>query len=197
MKMLMVILLSAMPVFAANNKAVKDVPDQFVIYAETASTRFIPSGYMGDFSDIRINQRWNQNPGSGKNCIQVTYSAERKQNAGWAGVYWQHPTNNWGDKKGGYNLTGYQTLTFMARGEKGGEYVDKFMIGGITGLTEEGDSGDTSSDAVELTKEWKSYSIDLKDVDLAHIIGGFGFVMNADTNSAGAVFYLDEIRLLK
>lgn len=54
-------------------------------------------------------------------------------------------------------------------------------MGGITGQTEEGDSADEYIERIELTPEWKQYTIDLQDVDLSHIIGGFVFAASADT----------------
>ena len=47
---------------------------------------------------------------------------------GWGGVVWQNPANNWGDKPGGWNLTGAKKLSFWARGDKGGEKVT-FLFG--------------------------------------------------------------------
>lgn len=176
----------------------KEVPAEFYVYANQGSrlNHYIPSGWMGDFGDLRFNQ--GSPKAQGDTCIQIKYSAERKQGAGWAGIFWQHPANNWGDKKtSNYNLSGFKKLVFNARGEKGGEYIDKFMVGGIQSQTEEGDSDEVSSDAIELTKEWKTYSIDLKDRDLSHIVGGFGFALNGDSNPTGATFYLDDIRYEK
>lgn len=175
----------------------KEMPKDFFVYTERGSrdNHYIPSGWMGDFGDLKFNQGWAIKPAVGKTCIQIKYSAERKQGAGWAGIYWQSPANNWGDKKGGFDLSAYKTLTFMVRGEKGGELIDKFMIGNITGQTEEGDSDSVESEPIELTKEWKTYSLDLSRANLKHIIGGFGFAMNSDSNTNGAVFYIDEIRL--
>lgn len=190
---MMVLLLSGLSLAAAPK--VKD--KEFVIYTERGdrSNHYIPSGWMGDFGDLKFNQAWPTNPGAGKSCIQIKYTGERKQGAGWTGIYWQHPANNWGDKKGGFDLSGYKTLTFMARGEKGGELIDKFMIGGITGQTEDGDSDNAQTDSIELTKDWKQYSIDLSKCDLKKIIGGFGFALNSDSNPSGATFYVDEIKL--
>ena len=150
---------------------------------------------MGDYGDLKFNQGWTTKPASGKSCIRVDYSAERKQGAGWAGVYWQAPANNWGNKRGGFDLSGYKSLTFQVRGEKGGEIIDKFMIGGIAASTEMGDSDEASSDSIELTKEWQPITIDVQFLDMSYIIGGFGFAMNADNNPNGAVFYIDEIKL--
>ena len=160
--------------------------DAFYVFTERGSrlNHYAPSGWMGDFGDLKINQGWakgveklaakddksfnkGKDPASLKDetCIQVTYTAERKQGAGWAGIYWQNPANNWGDKKGGYNLTGYTKLTFWAKGEKGGEVVDKFYMGGITGQTEEGDSDEGSISPVKLTKDWQKYEISLTGLD--------------------------------
>ena len=195
---------------------------EFYVYHDRGfrGNHYIPSGWMGDFGDLKMNQGWPKNanaPAKSKEgkgskadetktpvaqpgedtCIQIKYSAERKQGAGWAGIYWQSPANNWGDKKGGFDLSAYSKLTFMARGEEGGETIDKFFIGGITGQTEEGDTDEASVSPVTLTKEWKTYEISLKGLDMSHIIGGFGFAANADSNPNGLTMYVDEIKLVK
>jgi hypothetical protein len=191
-----------------------DTDPTFYVFSEKGSrlNHYIPSGWMGDFGDLKINNGWTKGVAKPKDakakkpkgvdekdetCLQISYSGERKQGHGWAGIYWQHPANNWGDKRGGYNLTGYKKLVFWARGEKGGETIDKFFTGGISGQTEEGDSDEASVSPVSLTKEWKEYTIDLTGLDLSHIIGGFGFAANADANPNGVVMYVDEIRYEK
>jgi hypothetical protein len=206
-------------VFAAppqeKSKAVPVTGDVFYIYTERGSrlNHFIPSGWMGDYGDLKYNPGWKEKVEKPKTkdskkskdplldkdetCIQLKYTAERKQGAGWAGIYWQHPANNWGDKRGGYDLSGFTKMTFWARGEAGGEMVDKFFIGGITGQTEEGDSDEASSNQIELTKDWKQYEIDLTGRDLSHIIGGLGFAVNAESNPNGLTMYIDEIKLVK
>lgn len=208
--------------YSADAKPMKKVTgvegDTFYVYANRGSklNHYIPSGWMGDHGDLKFNPGWVKNQAAKKDgkdskakpgdaaagssedtCIQVKYTAERKQGNGWAGIYWQHPSNNWGDKRGGYDLSAYSKLTFMAKGEQGGELIDKFFIGGITGQTEEGDSDEANVSPVTLTKEWKKYEIPLKGLDLSHIIGGFGFAANADSNPDGFVLYLDEIKLEK
>ncbi len=193
--------------------------DVFFVFHERGSrlNHYAPSGWMGDYSDLHINMGWIKDVAKPKGAkaaakkaavadvdadkdetsMQFKYTAERKQGAGWAGVYWQHPANNWGDKRGGYDLSGYTKLVFWAKGEKGGEVVDKFFIGGITGQTEEGDTDEASISPVQLTKDWKEYSIPLTGLDLSHIIGGFGFAINADSNPNGATLFLDEVRFEK
>lgn len=184
---------------ASPTKTVPSTQGTFYVFTERGSrlNHYIPSGYMGDWDDVKMNPSWEKKPGEGKYCIKITYSAGRKQGAGWSGVYWQDPANSWGDKKGGYNLSGFTKLTFMARGEKGGESLDKIGMGGITGQTEDGDSDQASIEGIELTKDWKKYQIDLAGLDLSHIIGGFVWVANAESNPQGATFFLDEIRFEK
>jgi hypothetical protein len=166
----------------------------FGVYSENASrdNHYIPSGWMGDYGDIKINPAWTENPRNGKYCFKVTYSARATQNAGWAGIFWQQPANNWGDKKGGYNLTGATMLTFWARGEKGGERIAEFKVGGITG--EYPDSDSSTVGPIELTKDWQKYTIELKDRDLSNIIGGFCWSASRDDNPDGFVIYLDDVQ---
>lgn len=156
---------------------------------------FIPSGWMGDYGDIKLDENWKDNPHSGKTCIKFTYTAQGKQGANWAGMFWQNPANNWGEKKGGFDLRGAKKLTFWARGEKGDERIQEFKVGGISGTYPDSDSNGIGP--IDLTKEWKQYTIDLTDLDLSHISGGFCWATNADSNPEGAVFYLDDTQFEK
>lgn len=164
----------------------------FYIYHDAWNrlNHYCPSGWMGDYGDIKLDENWKKNPAGGKTCIKITYTAEMKQGAGWAGIYWQNPPNNWGTMKGGYDLTGAKKVFFYARGEKGGELIE-CKIGGITGRYP--DSAAATSGVIELSKKWKLYSIDLSDLDLSYISGGFCVVFSKQMNPDGCSFYLDEI----
>ncbi len=172
-------------------------PDVFYVYDDKGSPKnhFIPSGWMGDYGDLKISDADATNPKSGKTAIKWTYSGEAKQGANWAGAFWQNPANNWGEKMGGYDLSAYKRLTFWARGAKGNERIAEFKIGGISG--EHGDSDAASIGPIELTKDWKQYTIDLADKNLAHIIGGFCWSASRDDNPDGFVIFLDDIRFEK
>ena len=165
----------------------------FAVYVENGSkeNHYAPSGWMGDYGDIKINLAATEKPRSGNTSIKITYSAKMTQGAGWAGIYWQQPANNWGEKKGGYDLTGTSKLTFWARGANGGEKIAEFKCGGITG--EFPDSDSASIGPIELSTEWQKYTIDLKDRDMSHIIGGFCWAASKDDNPNGFVMYLDSI----
>ncbi len=165
----------------------------FAIYVENASkdNHYAPSGWMGDFGDLKLNQACTETPRSGNTCIKITYSGKMAQGAGWTGIFWQQPANNWGEKKGGYDLTGAKQLTFWAKGGNGGEKIAEFKMGGITG--EYPDSDSAAIGPIELTKEWQKYTIDLAGKDLSNIIGGFCFAASKDDNPNGAIIYLDDI----
>lgn len=167
----------------------------FYVYADKNSpgNHFIPAGYMGDSSDIVLTTEALDNPYAGSTCIKIAYSNRASNGARWAGVYWQNPANNWGSSaSGGFDLTGARKLTFWARGEKGGERIEEFKMGGIAGVYPDSDSAGIGP--VLLTQEWKQYTISLTGKDLSHIIGGFAWATNLDVNPNGCVFYLDEIR---
>jgi hypothetical protein len=188
---LMVMLALAAPVFAADAApALKE----FVVYLDKANrdNHYIPSGFMGDYGDIRINDQSTAGAHSGPTCIEFNYSAKKTQGQGYAGVYWQNPANNWGSKKGGFDLTGMTKLTFWAKGAKGGEVLQKVLVGGIKGTYP--DSVAVEMGPVELTDSWKQYTINLAGKDLSYISGGFGWATTADLNPEGAVFYIDDIK---
>jgi hypothetical protein len=175
----------------AKKSASKFAP--FAVYVENASkdNHFAPSGWMGDYGDIKLNLACTEMPRSGNTCIKITYSAKMSQGAGWMGIFWQQPANNWGDKKGGYNLTGAKKLSFWVRGANGGEKIAEFKVGGITG--EYPDSDSQSIGPVELTKEWKQYTLDLEGKDLSYVIGGFCFAASKDDNPNGFIMYVDDV----
>ena len=163
----------------------------FSIYGDHPD-HFVPSGYMGDTSDIIVIGNYTKDPARGKACMKIKYGGKAAQGNKWAGVYWQDPANNWGTVKGGgYNLTGAKKLKFFARGEKGGEMLE-FKTGGVSG--EYPDSFRAEAPIVSLTPEWQEYEIDLTDQDLTTVIGGFVFAVARDKNPDGCVFYLDEVR---
>lgn len=168
--------------------------EPFNVYTErnARTNHYTPSGWMGDYSDLSYNDTWRENVHSGTASIQIIYKPGVSQGARWAGIYWQTPANNWGEKKGGYDLTGATKLTFWARGENGGERIEEFKIGGISGTYPDSDIAFIGP--VVLTKEWKQYEIDLTGKDLSYISGGFCWTTNIDVNPDGCTFYLDDIK---
>ena len=166
----------------------------FRVYTDGSSpdNHYVPSGWMGDYGDLKVDDKFMTNPHSGTTCVKVVYSGKATQGARWGGVYWQNPPNNWGTRPGGYDLTGAKKVTFWARGEKGGERIEEFKIGGITG--EYADSDVAGIGPVVLTTEWQQFTIDLEGKDLSSISGGFCWATNIDVNPQGCTFYLDDIK---
>lgn len=152
---------------------------------------FIPSGWMGDHSDISLFLTDTSNPHSPPDSIRIGYSAAGSMGQDWAGIYWLYPENNWGNRVEGQNLAGYSRLTFWARGKVGGEHAE-FKVGGVTGTYPDSLALRTTGN-VKLTTGWQQYSIDLSGEDLSHVIGGFCWVTNADLNPDGCTIYLDDI----
>ncbi|MCR4662650.1 MAG: hypothetical protein K5622_02030 [Endomicrobiaceae bacterium] len=166
--------------------------EPFYVYEDLMSpnNHYAPSGWMGDVANLELDQSCSQEPHEGKNCIKLRYNAEGLKQ--WAGIYWQHPANNWGDKKGGYNLTGATKLTFWARGANGYEVISEVKMGGISGTFADSDVAWLKT--IKLTGSWKKYTIDLSKSDLSSISGGFCIVFSKKDNPRGCTIFLDDIR---
>ncbi len=161
-----------------------------VLYDEAGAENppYIPSGFMGNLKALKLNEGSRKTqPHGGKTCIRIDYTAKNE----WGGIVWQHPENDWGDLPGGWDLTGAKKLTFWARGDKGGETVN-FEFGLLGKDKKFSDTGKGKLEKVQLTKEWKQYSIDVSKEDLKRIKTGFACTV-AGTGEPMA-FYLDDIR---
>lgn len=173
----------------------KDTFNPFHIFSEKGSRQnhYVPSGFMPDGECLTLDDAWGQDCHSGKTCIKVNYDvACSRESQKWAGIYWLNPANNWGRRKGGFNLTGAQKLTFWAKGEKGGEQIQEFTVGGISGNYPDSDMAVLGP--VILSNEWREYVVDLRGKDLSYISGGFAWSTSEEVNAESCVFYLDEIR---
>jgi len=166
---------------------------RFNVYTERSArdNHYIPSGWMGDWGDMKLDTGWKENPHSGTTCLKIIYSAEQKQGAGWAGIFWQNPANNWGTRKGGFDLRGAKQAVFWVRGAKGGELLAEVKVGGITG--EYADSDSNSIGPITLTTDWKEYTIDLTGKDLSYISGGFCWAASAMDNPDGFTIFFDDM----
>ncbi|MBF0486199.1 MAG: hypothetical protein HQL16_06770 [Candidatus Omnitrophica bacterium] len=167
----------------------------FYVYQDkNTKNRFTPSGYMPTGECISLDDGWQYDPQEGRTCTRVVYDVTcSREGRKWAGIYWQNPPDNWGSRKGGYNLTGASRLVFWAKGEIGGERIEEFRVGGMGQGQNFPDSDTAFIGPVLLTNEWKEYSIDLRGHDLSYISGGFEWVANVDNNPHHCTFYLDNI----
>jgi hypothetical protein len=166
----------------------------FPVYTDAAApgNHYFPTGWMGDGKKpghVSLNECWNNNPHSGQNAIKVDY---KRGALGWAGVYWLHPAENWGDRPGGFDLSGASRLTFWARSETSDTPQIEFFVGGVACLTSE-PYPDSVCPAVRkkisLSSVWTKYTIDLpQPLDLSRVVGGFGWSTNESVS-----FLLDDI----
>jgi hypothetical protein len=188
LKKTVVTLLASTAVLATIAVAVEKATLPASVYAEAGDKLlWIPSGYMGDNGNIKMTDNDTSNPHAGKTALKVQYTS----GAGWGGVVWQSPANDWGEKPGGFDLTGAKKLTFWARGEKGGEKVS-FSFGLLGADKAYHDTAKGEIKDQELTKEWKQSSIDLEGKDLSSIKTGFVWVLGAKGDPI--TFYLDDIK---
>jgi len=167
-----------------------DLIKGFYVYKdfEAMENSFVPLGRKGDYSAISYNDRYAENPKSGDTSIQFRYKKESGQ-TGWGAMYWQKP--HWAGWEG-YNLTGAHRVVFWVRGEKGGERIEEFKVGG--GRETLLDSDVASAGPFTLSTEWEQHSIDLQGKDLSSINTGFYWEASLEHNPQGVTFYLDEIK---
>ncbi|MEZ4386459.1 MAG: glycoside hydrolase family 2 TIM barrel-domain containing protein [Candidatus Krumholzibacteriia bacterium] len=157
------------------------------VYADGQPAPWAPSGWMGTYDEVGMDDRCTESPRSGATCLRFTYSHPGM----WAGVAWQHPANDWGDQPGGFDLTGARKLTFWARGAEGNERID-FGVGLLTSGKPYHDTVQVQKKGVKLSKEWKRYTIDLGGEDLSRI--KTPFVWTAAGQGREITFDLDDIR---
>jgi hypothetical protein len=174
------------PVASPTTTAAAPTALPLIIYSEGGMPApYAASGWMGNQSAIKFDDKCTTNPHSGKTCMKAQYTAGDN----FAGIVWQDPPNDWGDVPGGRDLSGAKKLSFWARGEKGGEKVE-FKYGVLPADKKFADSS-SGATTVELTKDWKQYEIDLAGKDLSKIKTGFCWVVAGQGEPV--TFYLDDV----
>lgn len=171
--------------------------EHFWIYRnwQAAENHFAPSGWMGDYGALQVDENWTNNPSSPGSCIRITYSGIPTEGKTWAGIYWQAPPNNWGDMEGGFDWTGATQLRFKVRAEaRNGAIVGpmRFFSGGIEGAINR-DTFRSFDYKFTPTSEWTEIAIDLSGLNLSNVIGGFGWSISQLENPSGCEVYLDDI----
>jgi hypothetical protein len=136
---------------------------------------------------MKLDEACATKPHSGKTCLRFDFNA----NDNWGGIVWQSPANDWGDKPGGWNITGAKRLSFWARGEKGGE-VAGFQLGLLGSDKKFADSGSAKLEKVTLTTEWQQFEMDLSGKDLSRIKTGFAITVAG--SGQPFTIYLDDIQ---
>ncbi len=163
----------------------------FLVYEDSfEGMPWAPSGWMGSYEALQLDGDYTDSPHRGNACIKMRYQGK----FGWVGVAWQHPANNWGDKEGGFDLTGATALEFWARGEWGDEHVSA-GVGLIAKDKSYPDSGLATITDIVLEKQWKQYIVPLDDIDISSIKTGFYITIKGRQTSV--TVYLDSIRFIR
>jgi hypothetical protein len=164
-------------------------------------SKYFPSGWMGFVTGVKgtgtLTVERQVVKLEGKDTIQTRIEYKQGPEKGWAGIYWQHPDNNWGDEPG-FDLTGAKRISFYARGERGGEIVE-FISGGINSGKKYKDMYKESTGLVPLTKEFTKYAIDLsrfKNKELSNVIGAFAWVASGGFDEdRRVVVYIADLKV--
>ena len=173
-----------------------------VVFDEADSSEGIlwhPGGWMPDGSGIAFHNAWTENPHAGRTCLKIGYQTADKT---WVGIYWLY-NDQWGGAPGPnlFELLDIKKgdpvrLTFWARGEQGGERVE-FKVGGMTsGQYPDSLTFPVTTKYVDLPKEWKQFTIDLKGKNLKQMSSAFCWVSSRAQNpgKSEVSFYLDDIQ---
>jgi hypothetical protein len=157
------------------------------------SSVFLPSGWMGDAvggeSFVRLAEvGGGTSPATGDRREKTLKFDVSVGPQGWAGICWQYPVNNWGERPGA-SIKGATKLTFWAEGARGGEILE-FHIG-ITNA----DSAKATLPPTVLQTEWQKYEIELRDQELSNVVTAFAWITPSGKNSKPISFYLRDIRL--
>ena len=161
-----------------------DLP--FVVIGDGAVPAYAPSGWMGERQSLTMDAASRERPHSGATCVKFAYSRLE----GWCGVAWQDPANDWGDRAGGYELSGARTLSFWVRGARGGERV-KFGFGMIGEDKKFFDTAKAEREVV-LSQDWQRVEIRLGGKSLRRIKTGFWWTLGGQ--GMPVTFWLDDVR---
>ncbi len=159
------------------------------IYTDAgAQLPFSPSGWMGNVGSMKLGFDSTVRPHSGKTCIKWDLSATNS----WGAIAWQNPEGDWGDKPGGYDLTGAKKLVVWARGENGGEELS-LALGIIKSDKKYFDTAIVDGGKRKLTTLWQKFEIPLTGKDLTRV--KTGLVMTLNSGEKPATVYIDDISI--
>ncbi|MDH4125374.1 MAG: glycosyl hydrolase family 2 [Gammaproteobacteria bacterium] len=186
----------------AGNAATANIP---LLVKGVAGTRFpvsvyeerfenmpwAPSGIMGNAKSLTIDGGWSESVFEGSNAIRLHYTGR----GGRVGVAWQHPPDNWGNRDGGFDLTGASALEFWVRGESGGEKAS-FGVGLLDKDTDYPDSVIVKTRVIEMASEWNKLRIAFDEQDDLSSLK-VAFVVTVEGERKPVTIYLDSIRFVR
>ncbi len=160
-----------------------DLP--FYVYKDGKNDPYFATAYMGDMQYLKVDLQHKERVHSGMSSMKISYD----HTAGWFGIGLVDPPDDWGDKPGGYNVTGAKKFSFWAKASS-----DNVLGTFGYGLIDKGKpyyDTDKKSIKITLTTEWKKYEIDISKVDLRCIRSGF--VIYSGGNGESFSIWIDDV----
>ncbi len=179
--------------FAQDNKTIYIYDEH-----ENMNKNFWQPSFWMNPKGISFQSNFSDHCHLGKTCIEIGFYPEKES---WAAIYWVAYDSRTGP---GINIYKYYNtnenasiiISFWAKGEIGGENA-RFKVGGIKRKGKE-------TEWIQLSNEWKEYEIDLSEIDLSDLIGGFCWETNFQINrrfletksKKEVLIYLDDIKFV-
>ncbi|MFT6856426.1 MAG: hypothetical protein ACJA0X_002405 [Cyclobacteriaceae bacterium] len=168
----------------ANKYLVAKTTLPFYVYKDGIENPYIPSALMGNYAAISFDLENTIKVHSGNAAIKIQYNDVK----GWFGLGFVDPPNDWGNMRGGFDLSGAKKFSFWAKADD-----DNTKVTMGFGLIENKPFPDSAKKSMEIVlgTEWKKYSINVKKMDLSCI--RTGFVMFGAADGFNQSIYVDEI----
>jgi hypothetical protein len=157
----------------------------FYVYRDGENSRYSPTAYMGNYKDLEVDLQNKEAVHTGKASLRIRY----KEVYDWYGLGFVDPPNDWGEKLGGFDVSGATKFSFWAKASKKGV---KVTIGfGLIDKDKPFPDSAKKSIEIKLSTKWKKYSIKTKKLDLSYIRSGL-VLFSSGSGSAQDIF-LDEV----
>ncbi|MEQ8549753.1 MAG: glycoside hydrolase family 2 TIM barrel-domain containing protein [Cyclobacteriaceae bacterium] len=156
----------------------------FYIYQDGQNEPYIASAQMGNYQALEIDIENTKEVKNGSAALKIHYNDTKN----WFGLALVDPPNDWGNRPGGYDISGAKKYSFWAKAD------DKIKVTVGFGLIDKDQPfPDSAKEAIEieLDTEWKKYSINVKKLDLRCIRSGFVIFGSAD--DFRQTIYIDDI----
>jgi hypothetical protein len=156
----------------------------FYVYKDDITLPYLPSGYMGNYKAMDVDLNSKDDAHSGDTSIRISYNTE----GGWYGLAFVDPANDWGDILGGYDISGAKTFSFWAKSN-----FNVYATIGFGLIDADKPFPDTAKKSVkiQLTDEWKQFTIKTKKLDLSCIRSGL--VLFSNGNGYPYNIYIDDV----
>lgn len=159
----------------------------FYVYKDGKEQPYTPSAYMGDLQFMRVDAEYQEVLKSGRAALRISYG----NGAGWWGLGFVDPANDWGDRAGGYDLRGAKLFSFWAKASS--PDVDVTIGYGLIDNNKAYYDTDKRSKKITLSTEWKKYDIKIPaSADLRCVKSGL--VLYGGAIGKPYSVYVDEVR---